>query len=222
MGCDIHLYHEKWKDGKWITADNWSQDKYNPPGRLTVDFHSQLYTDRNYRLFGVLANVRNGFGFAGIKTGDPVIPITMPRGIPKDACPEYLSEVESWGVDGHSHSWLTLNDLNSYPWKSAKKLGFVPLETYHEWKASGGGNPHEYCGDVSGPGIEKISETLAAAVNPSKLPEAAKGKVYVAASWATSLKDDCHRFLQVVVPRLKELEEECGAGNARITFFFDN
>ena len=69
MGTDIHIVVEIYKDHGW---------------HLTDIVPSQ---DRNYRAFAVLADVRNGYGFAGFSTGDAVIPISEPRGLPDDMSP---------------------------------------------------------------------------------------------------------------------------------------
>lgn len=49
------------------------------------------FDNRNYDLFAALADVRNGVGFAGVKTGKAIEPIAMPRGIPDDADPDTVS-----------------------------------------------------------------------------------------------------------------------------------
>lgn len=72
------------------------------------------FNDRNYDLFAMLANVRNGYGFAGVDTGDAFEPIFMPRGVPESASPEYKREVEGWDCDGHSHSHATVAELRAY------------------------------------------------------------------------------------------------------------
>ena len=48
------------------------------------NFDSPHYIPRNYLLFSVLADVRNGTGFAGVITYKPVVPISEPRGLPDD------------------------------------------------------------------------------------------------------------------------------------------
>lgn len=72
MGTDIHgTFQCERKLKKDPTISKW------------VDV-PHLYTfRRDYFLFGVLANVRNGHGFAGVDTGDPVDPISEPRGVRK-------------------------------------------------------------------------------------------------------------------------------------------
>jgi len=96
MGCDIHCFKEKKKNGVWVTADVW-EDKY-ADGK-SVPYETR-FTGRNYQLFGVLAGVRK-------ETSVTV----EARGMPADACSEVKHAAESWGCDGHTHSWLTLAEL---------------------------------------------------------------------------------------------------------------
>lgn len=81
IGCDIHI----WLEGV---------DEKNK-----VDFIAELNGHRNYELFGLLAGVRGG---------DPVY---EPRGVPESMSFYYELEVKSWDADGHSHSWLNLEEL---------------------------------------------------------------------------------------------------------------
>lgn len=67
MGCDIHSVAQVRKDGVWKTV---LQDVCGDP--------------RRYDTFAMLANVRNGYGFAGCDTGDGFEPISEPRGFPDD------------------------------------------------------------------------------------------------------------------------------------------
>src|ERR1700691_1564806 len=87
MGCDIHPYVEVRKNGTWVKAD------------------VKVPDGRNYWTFAKLANVRNGFGFAGCDTGDAVVPICEPRGLPADTSihdEDYDEEAE----DGLDRVWL--------------------------------------------------------------------------------------------------------------------
>lgn len=97
MGCDIHPYAEVRKNGKWERSP------------------IKVPSDRNYWTFSVLAGVRNGCGFAGSYTGEPVTPIAEPRGLPSDTTIadnslEYEDPNHVWLGD-HSHSWLLLSEL---------------------------------------------------------------------------------------------------------------
>lgn len=89
MGTDIHPYVEAQDDGGvW---------RYVPFIKLEIN--------RNYDLFGILADVRNGAGLE---------PISEPRGLPKDVAPEtkalYRDECD------YAESWVTLQELYDYDW----------------------------------------------------------------------------------------------------------
>lgn len=101
MGCDIHIYAEVKRDGKWQRAEVAVPD------------------ERNYWTFSLMADVRNGYGFAGSPTGKAVTPIAQPRGLPEDCATsdsdgdiDYDEPGYVWLGD-HSHSWLTLRELQS-------------------------------------------------------------------------------------------------------------
>ena len=83
MGCDIHVHTEVKINGVW--------HHYSIPR-----------VRRNYMLFGKMAGVRN-------RTVDP---ISLPKGLPEDAT--FLTEFDSnrYGSDGHSHSWLSSEEVN--------------------------------------------------------------------------------------------------------------
>ena len=133
MGADIHFYTERYTasnnyqgpkdlaedrntkieeviDGKplterWVSADEWSKDD----DRWV---HVERYWSRNYYLFSILADVRNG--------GD-VEPISYPKGIPRDASSGYKYSVKQWDSDGHSHSYFTLQELLDVDWNVYEK-----------------------------------------------------------------------------------------------------
>lgn len=131
MGADIHLYVERWTssnnyDGprdlsedreqklsevledvptkyRWVSADKW---KFSD-GSWSVPWNFEYYNGRNYYLFSILADVRNGSG---------VEPINYPKGIPDDASSGYLYMCNQWGSDAHSHSYFTLEELLNVDW----------------------------------------------------------------------------------------------------------
>lgn len=242
MGCDIHLYVERREDDKWVTADTWELDKY--AGELTVPYGQGFYESRSYDLFSILANVRNGYGFAGVPTGVGFIPISEPRGIPEDACPEYLSVVERWNGDGHSHSWFTVAELMDYDWTQVTtKVGVIDLAEWARWKA--GGIPEHWCGAISGPRVRNVLleavearwQTIAKDLptheqhyplqafhrNPQfkddLISALGGGEIYTSVSWPRTYAQAAASFLSETLPRLWRL----GPPEAvRIVFFFDN
>jgi hypothetical protein len=136
--------------------------------------------DRNYDLFALLADVRNGRGFAGAPTGNRIQPLDAPRGVPADASFGWLAEVDSWSVDMHSHSWFTLEELIAF--QEAGKLkphmvrtGVIPAEVYEQIKRDGG-EPDGWSGGISGHGIWVLTpEQWDAGERPTGIdPETAK------------------------------------------------
>jgi len=131
MGCDIHFYVERWTssnnyDGprnlsedreqklsevledsptkyRWVSADKWVCDD----GDWEVSYNASYYNSRNYYLFSILADVRNG---------GSVEPIDYDRGIPDVASYGYLYKCNQWQGDAHSHSYFTLDELLNVDW----------------------------------------------------------------------------------------------------------
>ncbi|KKM74917.1 hypothetical protein LCGC14_1395480 [marine sediment metagenome] len=103
MGCDIHLYIEKKKKGKWVMAQGVVADE---DGNLNVPYPDLKYTGRNYELFGFLAGVRN-----------PENQYFETKGFPKNASKEVKNIFKSWGRDAHTPSYLTLAELKEVDWK---------------------------------------------------------------------------------------------------------
>lgn len=67
MGTDIHSIAQVKRDGKWTT--------------VAIGIAGDI---RSYDTFAMLANVRNGRGFAGVRTSTGFPVIHKPRGLPND------------------------------------------------------------------------------------------------------------------------------------------
>lgn len=156
MGTDIHIAVEvRNPEGGWTSADEWESEIENEgtPEQYTswhIPYEKQIYTGRNYDLFAILANVRNGTGFAGVKTGDGFNVIADPRGLPED-CDERIREWSDWG---HSHSWLTLAEILAFDWTQTTVLeGDLHWETFErwsQWERGRGESPELWAGWSSG------------------------------------------------------------------------
>jgi hypothetical protein len=167
MGCDIHIYAEKLINGRWQKITGF-KNRYD-------ENSDEPYFGRNYELFAILAGVRNGSGFAGCDTGDPVIPISEPRGLPEDVSSDIKAESDELGVDGHSHSWLLISEILKANIGSSKivKRGWVDLDAFKEFLENG--HPGSWCGGVSGNGVRHISNDsmrkIAEGADPEKVLE---------------------------------------------------
>ena len=118
------------------------------------------YDDRNYELFAILANVRNGVGFAGVPTGDPVNYIVEPRGLPDDmgeAVAVMSEDEENVGLGYHDHSWLTLYEIVSFDWEQvSQRSGWVDAESFKYFQKHH--KPWTWCGDILGGDTKKVSQ----------------------------------------------------------------
>lgn len=82
MGCDIHAHVEVRQNGRWL---HWA----------TADI------ERDYRVFERMAGVR----------GDKENAIALPRGLPYDISETTQLASDMEGSDGHSHSFLSLDEM---------------------------------------------------------------------------------------------------------------
>jgi hypothetical protein len=217
MGCDIHLHVEKKVDGQW---NRWERTEVVtwPSGYRTAENYYG-YSGRNYDLFGMLADVRNGRGFAGCDTGDGFKPISMPKGFPEDASYEVEKDKDCWEGDGHSHSYLTLSELLAYDWEQkTKSRGIISEEQYQKFDREKG--PETYSGGISGPGIRVVSESdyLALKANGDLSPDV---RWHIQVEWGVTYKNEAGSFYTKTLPRLKELAEG-DPESVRIVFWFDN
>lgn len=213
MGCDIHLFVEKKENNIWKKV------------------YGDFCDDRDYDLFSILADVRNGSGFAGCDTGTGFIPISKPKGLPKDVSKEIQEEYDDWDIDGHSHSWHTLKDLLEYDWTQiTEKHGMLDAKEYKEWlrwKKGEGKGPSSYCSLVSGPSIHIISEKEMEdrIVNYQKEHENNTELsldffyLYCNIKWKEPYYRAAKDFWSETIPRLLRLGK---LEDVRIVFWFDN
>jgi hypothetical protein len=203
MGCDIHSVAQVFKDGRWVTV------AHEPTG-----------DDRSYDTFAVLANVRNGYGFAGVSTGEgwPYIsePRGLPEGFPLDSDDSERHE-DQWMGD-HSHSWLLLSEIENFietklP-KTYIKHGVVTREHWEAIQRGEFATPEEWCGGRSGPDIRVIDEAEAKAGVPS---------TDVAMSWKVDALEHLSG-LRAYVEELRKLaaESKVGPDKVRLVFGFDS
>ena len=95
MGTDIHCIVQAKTNNSWTALE------------------TNSFLDRHYLWFAVLANVRNGDGFAGTPyMTSPVPYIQEHRGYPDDF---ELPDGVEWLGD-HSFGYVTLQELLDYDW----------------------------------------------------------------------------------------------------------
>ena len=115
MGCDIHAYAEVLLKGRWHQAGevgyDWNYDTVTHEETRILAI-KDVYDERNYTLFGILAGVRV----------DDEEPIIERRGLPSDVSKELKKRSDNMGADGHSHHYYYVDELVE------NKLRFVGRE----------------------------------------------------------------------------------------------
>lgn len=189
----------------------------------------QWYHSRSYDTFAILANVRNGHGFAGIKTGDGFRPIAMPRGVPDNVDPRLL-EITSWD---HTPSWLLLGEVLGYDWEqTTSHTGLIPLQpvkdddpferdSFVDWVARGRGRPKSWSGDIWASDVVKIDQHAAelAVTNQGQSVLDPGKRYFVQVSWTETYRESAETFLAFVDEFLVPLGDPW---DTRLTFGFDS
>lgn len=245
MGTDIHLQVERQnEDGSWKRVPHienvcsWcdGEQEYsngtkcfgcNGSGKRFQPY----FDDRNYSLFGILADVRNGFGFGGCDTGDGFVPISEPRGLPDDLSPEIAENIRTDGgaaeygdpqyfwMGDHSHSWLLLSEILEYDWsRTTKKRGWVGQDGYREWRDEGA--PSSWSGFVIGKNVHHISnEEMDARSTSSPVAVHDDDRYVTQVEWPVCYRECADRFLRVVERDLLPLGDPA---KTRLVFGFDS
>lgn len=229
MGCDIHLFIEiKNEADQWVHHD-WRakhKDGEDEDGSPIYNYES-LFKDpfdvgRNYNLFAVLADVRNGRGFAGVDSGDALNTISDPRGMPIDVTSEVSEEADSWGDDGHSHSYHTLATLELFDWNQVSiQRGIVDADGFRTLTENG--SPNAWCGGVGG-GRVKMINNAEMQTEVDRIKDggnvATISHLYTRVQWEEKYADCFPYFVNTFIPALRQL---CGdPDRCRIVFWFDN
>jgi len=241
MGCDIHLRVERKIDGVWrkINPPEEAQDPWlkEQASKATEsdNYYAQAaeetwYDDRSYKCFSILANVRNGYGAAGVDTGDTFIPISEPRGFPEDLGPDLIKDIEQyedgekgWWPGDHSFSWLLVSELLAYDWqRKIKNRGVMKFEQFLERvKNNDTSWPEAYSGGIFGHNIVTITRAEALKrLQGSGLAVEVGVELYVQEEWESTYAEAAGRFYSEVLPALAKIDPD--PSNVRIVFGFDS
>lgn len=173
MGTDLHLLPEvRHAGGEWHPILNRKEPFTSP---------------RDYSLFAILSDVRNGANWGTRTWQEPrivttpdgkehdipgfwydtddggherLVPISTPRGLPESPTPEWLANVLFWKSksDDVIVSWLTLEEILAGPWDQVLiRRGLIDSEDY-EKLLNDGTLPTVWSDQVGGSGLRIVSE----------------------------------------------------------------
>lgn len=216
MGTDIHMACEvrNPKTKKWKTL---VKEVFR--NTFTGEPTAEPYSGRNYNLFAILADVRNGFGLHGKATGEEFEPISLPKGLPEDMDPK----TEGFLSGDHSQSWVSLKELQDYDWtRKHKSCGYVTEDEYV--KILRGEMPGSWCGGVGGPGIVILSESEMVEMIYGRKKRKPDEKYYTHAWFAAETYAECAgSFYTTTMKTLESLIPDGGTTeDVRLVFDFDS
>lgn len=236
MGCDIHpaIEYRQSPEQPWKALLN--KNPYFGKYGDEKEFTARLDIGRDYDLFAVLGNVRNGSGFAGCDTGDGFDSISDNRGVPDDISDEAREALS----DEHSATWVTLAEILAFDWdRSTKHRGWVNGIEFEKWDRMKQWNPQpeSWCGGVSGGNVEHISEQEmrakvtgimgkdARGADWEKLIEQLKAQLastYCLIEWENSYTADTTQMWTKILPKMLNLGRQYGFDNVRLVMDFDS
>ena len=112
MGCDIHIYVEQRQaDGSWSKVD-W-------PSARPDDYIDGPFDWRSYGVFGFL-------GYEG-RNYSEVPALAEIRGLPEDVSTSVREDSD--GIDWHSHSWLSVDELSAFDYAQTFEDRRVTVQT---------------------------------------------------------------------------------------------
>lgn len=184
MGCDIH---------GWV---EYSLDGYTWEPML----NAEAVLSRSYDIFGLLFGVRNYVNF---------IPIAPERGLPSDVS-DFVKK-QGGDEDGHSHSYITLEEFNAIDWKQESQEFDGRIHMYQKvkgkWKSSG---------KASSSGYIDVNSILATGKQ-----ELIKGNTkYVVEK--TKAKDCLEGNFEEMFKYLNNIQEQNNWYKIRLVVWFDN
>jgi hypothetical protein len=185
------------------------------------------YDRRNYDAFAVLADVRNGTGFAGVLTSTGFKSISIPRGLPSSLSAEGMAWFEQHGGD-HSDSWVDLDEIEKYDLDlTVVKVGVVSVDEYLTWKSLG--HPNSWSGGISGPKIKQVDwAELDDLIKDGTIDNDPEHTYVTSVTWDVPVHE-CVGDLVEAVARIREAAEQVRAERgytsrmkARLVFNFDS
>lgn len=195
ISAAIERYIEPLKEWRAVMRPN----KWHGIIEDTPPVTAKLDIDRDYRLFAILADVRNEFGFR---------PISSERGLPGDISDEAM---DACGDESYA-SWVTLEEILLFDWRQVATLtGFVDAATFEEWERLNSygcrREPREWGASVYGASVKVVSneEMRAAVLGHAETQERETLKsldLYTRVSWQKNYAECTPRLWTSILPEM--------------------
>ena len=219
MGTDIHCYTEVLRDGRWVAiTEGLISDIYDGSDwskKRSYDNCDEIIRGRHYDLFAFMAGARNGYGFAGVETGNAIEPISMPKGTPANVS-DYVEDKLDWC---HTKSHLSLSEIKSYDITGKVKIkrGCITDRESFEYFLKHG-RPDSWCGAASG--LPVSNDAYLEAIHMYKDDNSVRVITYV--EWEIPYSEMLSTLYDHAVPQLEKLSKDGKGEDVRLVFGFDS
>lgn len=186
----------------------------------------EYFSSRNYLKFAILADVRNGYGFAGVKTFDPLPSIAPARGEPADITSEARAKLSN----EHSPTWVNLGELMDWPHWDGKLVheGVVDEYTFLRSLITGE-DPQSWSSSISGQNIVTPEQYLALYGGPRELFSKAQPRAYdstkqyhIQYRWEVPLATAGHEIDEIITYMHDLIPRGGSAADVRMIMDFDS
>jgi hypothetical protein len=216
MGCDIHIVIERQDESgawqivpyveeppPWLNDDDYGKSRHAEVNARVAAGAGRMphaFGLRDYDLFGIIGDVRNGSGLQDGLTWPSIAPS---RGFPADTLVKEGETVRDedngeWTGD-HSFTWVSLDELAAFPWDDTTRVqhGLIGYRTWAQWKATGGKRPAGWCQGTNSPIMTELEAIHAQyEINPRQ---------YVRCYWSETAREATGDWAGKVLPKLMEI-----------------
>lgn len=210
MGYNIHLFVERRAGSHWEPVQrrvNFSREGEN--------LWKGFYYGRNLNLFAML-----GGRLQENPNSPQITPIQPPRGLPSDLSPELVKEVKK-SSQGHSHSWLTLEEILEWDWEATYERIYYLSQEEYELCRKENIRPRVWYDRVEESDREVVltEDEYRRLIEGEGLNE--NIQYYIRTTWTIKRREGAFDFWRQTIPFLEKISRSEGGGDVRIVFWFD-
>lgn len=217
MGTDINMVAEVRENGKWKTFDKMIFKHWE--GFDFEEIDNIPYTNRNYNVFAILADVRNGCEYKDGTKEEKFNCIAQAKGLPDDICESSINYLPDYG---YCNSYLTLKEIFDFDWQQKHIVRATVNEKCYVEEILNGISPNSYCRGAGGGNLKTVSSEIMDKILSGELERDCNTTYYVLCDFpAKTYAEYASDFLKSMEILKENIPEDTSLEDVRIIFNFD-